>query len=195
MKKYFENLLHRSASARRMCGMIALGLQIFPFLVIFLMTLRFPPGHHIMTPTHGAIFIILISIVGASGFSLRTFLWKTSIRLKLKPRVVVWTIQNLTMLAAKEDYELGLKQRERWAQALDCSPSRFRVHPRLYTIFTDWNQFTTHATMSTFERLTEGCVVEKSEMHIPYRISNEECVSGDRMWRLVHGTEAPADLV
>jgi len=116
---------------------------------------------------------------------------------KPKPRLVVWTHNGDTMLTPKEDYEPALETRERFAFAYGVPKNTvLYVHPQLYTIFSDRvNERGRHYfPMTAFRRLAEGCVVEQCAMYIP-RKYGAEFLPPQAMWKLIHGTEAPADLV
>jgi len=126
---------------------------------------------------------------------------------KFKPRVVVWERNGITMVAAKEDYELGLQQRDRFTAATGEKTSGRRVRPQMYALFSDRYQslpnvpdFPTFkfSSIASLERLLAECVSERCEMQMPnssIQTLRDDYLSVGQLHRLIHRTEPPTDLV
>ncbi len=133
----------------------------------------------------GSLTIVLVGSVLISVTLIEPYLPPVS---KPKPRVVVWTHNGRTILTTREIFDLAVAEAEIESR---ITGEKMLPHPRFYGFFV-FDSINFWMSRQVYERLVKGCIVEESKIFVPK--FETEATSPWKMWKLIHGTEAPADL-
>ncbi len=142
---------------------------------------------HLDTATHSNVEKVMIFGLAlyASFLLFSRFLQEHGQSEQQKPRIRVWTLDDLTIAVAAIDAEIGLQARERIYLALLPGRER-RIVPLLYALFSDkpahQSKWFNILPMEIYHSLESRCVVERTEMQIPNR---QDALPLDAFWRLV----------